>query len=158
MLKITKSPQISEEIVMDVFVKLWIGRELLPDVQQFEKFLHKVAYYKAIDFLRMASRQARLQEAYIERMEREPEKRADELLIDAESRKLIREAIHRLPPQRKLIYTLSREEGLTHHQIAEALNLSPNTVKNSIVSATRSISDFLRKNNAGKAALSFLLL
>lgn len=156
MLKITKSPEIAEEIVMDVFVKLWIGRELLPNIRQLEGFLHKVAYHKAMDFLRTASRQAKLRQVYVERMEGTPEKCADELMMDAEIRALLRKAIHSLPPKRKLIYTLSREEGLTHDQIAAALNLSPNTVKNSITAATKAIGDFLRSSQAGKAAFTFL--
>lgn len=156
LLKITKSPEISEEIVIDVFVKLWTGRELMQHVLQLDSFLHKVAYHRAIDFLRAASRHTRLQKAYVERMEREPEKRADELLIDAESRKLLQKAIHRLPPRRKFIYTLSREHGLTHDQIAAALNLSRNTVKNSIMAATRSISEFLQHNGSARGVLLLL--
>lgn len=143
---------------MDVFMKLWFGRELLSNIRQLEGFLHKVAYYKAIDFLRVTSRQSRLQEAYAKRMEKEPEKWADELMIDEEMRQLLYNAIKQLPPKRKLIYKLSREKGLTHDQIAEALHLSRNTVKNSIVSANKSISDFLRNSDIGRAAFSVLLL
>jgi RNA polymerase sigma-70 factor (ECF subfamily) len=63
-----------------------------------------------------------------------------------------------LPPQRKLIYTLSREKGLTHNQIADALNLSRNTVKNSIMAATKSINEFLQDNSGGKQVLSLFFL
>lgn len=152
LLKITKSPEISEEIVIDIFVKLWVGRELLPQIGQLENFLHKIAYHKAIDFLRTASRHARLQKIYVERMEKDPEQRADEVLIDAETRQLLQKAVLSLPPQRKLIYTLSREEGLTHEQIATALNLSRNTVKNSMVAAIKSITEFLQQHGSGKSA------
>lgn len=154
LLKITKSPEISEEIVLDVFIRLWMGRELMDHVQELESFLHKVAYHKAIDFLRTTSRHDRLQRAYIHRLELSPEKSADDLLIDTELRNIIHQAIHQLPPQRKLIYTLSREQGLTYEQIAEALNLSRNTVKNTIMAATCTISTFLQKNGLDKAALS----
>lgn len=158
LLKITKSSEISEEIVTDVFVKLWVGRSLLIHINNLNSFLHKIAYHKAVDFLRTVSRQNKLQKLYIERMEPEPEKRADELLIDAETRELFQKAIQQLPPKRKLIYTLSREKGLTHAQIAKALNLSSNTVKNSIVAATKSIGIFLKNSEPGKAALSILIL
>lgn len=158
LLKITKSSEISEEIVTDVFVKLWVGRSLLIHINNLNSFLHKIAYHKAVDFLRTVSRQNKLQKLYVERMEPEPEKRADELLIDAETRELFQKAIQQLPPKRKLIYTLSREKGLTHAQIAKALNLSSNTVKNSIVAATKSIGIFLKNSEAGKAALSILIL
>lgn len=158
LLKITKSPEIAEEIVTDVFVRLWIGKDLLNNIKRLDSFLHKVAYNKAIDFLRTVSRQDKLQKLYIERVEPEPEKQADKLLMDAEARELLQKAIQQLPPKRKLIYTLSRENGLTHAQIAKALNLSSNTVKNSIVSATKSISVFLKNAGAEKAAFSVLFL
>jgi RNA polymerase sigma-70 factor (ECF subfamily) len=58
--KITKSSEISEEIVIDIFVKIWVGREIMDRIQNVESFLHKVAYHKAIDFLRVTSRHARL--------------------------------------------------------------------------------------------------
>lgn len=158
LVSIVKSREIAEEIVTDIFVKFWIGRGLLHNIRNLEGFFHKVAYHKALDFLRTAARHARLQQVYIDRLEQEPEKRADELLIDAESRRLLMNAVNQLPPQRKLIYTLSREQGLTHRQIAEALRLSPNTVKNSMTASTRSISDYLRRHHPGKAAFSLLLM
>jgi RNA polymerase sigma-70 factor (ECF subfamily) len=158
LMKITKSSEVSEEIVIDIFVKIWVGRELMDQIQNAESFFHKVAYHKAIDFLRVTSRHARLHKVYIERMEIEPEKLADDLIIDQEFRQILQRAIQRLPPQRKLIYTLSREKGLTHNQIADALNLSRNTVKNSIMAATKSINEFLQDNSGGKQVLSLFFL
>jgi len=158
LLKITKSPEVSEEIVIDIFVKIWVGRELMNHVQNLESFLHKVAYHKAIDFLRVTSRHARLKKVYIDRMENEPEKLADDLIIDEEFRQIFQKAIQQLPPQRKLIYTLSREQGLTHDQIATALNLSRNTIKNSMMAATKSISDFLQDNSYSKFILPLFFL
>lgn len=159
MLKITKSSEVAEEIVMDVFLKLWIGRKLLTEVRHFESFIHKVAYYKALNFLKKVSRQSILKQAYIARMENVTELAADELLINAEVRELLNSAVKQLPPKRKMIYMLSRERGLTHKQIAEALNISVNTVKNNMVSANKSISKYLLNSNLGKAAFlnTFLL-
>jgi RNA polymerase sigma-70 factor (ECF subfamily) len=158
LVKVTRSAEISEEIVTDVFVKLWIGKELVTEIRQLDAFLHTVAYHKALDFLRTVSRKRRMHKTYLESFQPEPEKSADELLIDAESLQLFKRAVQTLPPKRKLIYTMSREKGLTHEEIARALNLSPNTVKNSIVTATRVIGEFLHEHHAGKAALGVLFL
>lgn len=155
LIKITKSAPISEEIVSDIFIKIWVGRELMPQIVQFEPYLHKVAYHKAVDFLRTASRHTRLQKLYIQRMEHAPEKLADEVLIDEESRLLLQKAIGSLPPRRKLIYTLSREQGLTHDQIAKALNLSSNTVKNSMMAAIKTITGFLKDKSGNPLTLIF---
>jgi RNA polymerase sigma-70 factor (family 1) len=156
LLKITKSAEISEELVIDIFLKLWLGRELTSKIEHPESFFYKVAYHKAVDFLKVTSRHARLQQVYIDRAQTETQSRIDDVIVDAELRKLVYDAVNSLPPQRKLIYTLSREEGLSHQQIAEALNLSRNTVKNSMMSATRSIGEFLRKAHAEKVAFSML--
>lgn len=152
---ITKSPEAAEDILVDVFMKLWVGREMLVQIENLEGFLHKVAYNKAMDFFKTAARHARLQEVYaqrIEHLERNPE----DWLIDEETRRILREAINQLPPQRKLIYTLSREQGLTYDEIAKALGLSRNTVKGTITAATRSIGEYLQKKYPGNAALSAL--
>lgn len=158
LLRITKFPVIAEDLVVDVFMKLWVGRELLVNVYDLEGFLHKVAYNKAMDFFTTTARHTRLLQVYAERIDGHTERLADELMVDDECRRILLEAVNQLPPQRKLIYTLSREKGLTHEQIAGALNLSRNTVKNSIVSASRSISEYLQKYYPGKTALSCLFL
>lgn len=156
LLRHTKSKEIAEEIVIDIFMKLWKGRELAEEIKQASAFFHKVGYYKAMDFLRTTARRKQLKQVYIDRASIEHEKMPDELLIDEEAKTLILNAISQLPPQRKLIYQLSRQEGLSHDQIADALNLSRSTVNNSIVSATRSITDYLKKQAIGRAALSIL--
>jgi RNA polymerase sigma-70 factor (family 1) len=154
---ITRLPEISEEIVADIFVKLWVGRELLTQIEQPNAFLHKVAYYKAMDFLKTLARQARLQERYNEwYLATAHEKSPDQLLIDAEMVQLISRGINQLTPQRKLIYRLSREEGMTHEQIARHLNLSRNTVRNSIIAATRFIDTYLKEQILGPAMLLLL--
>ena len=158
LLRHTKSNEIAEEIVTDIFMKLWKGRELADQIPEASAFFHKVGYYKALDFLRTTARRAQLRQIYIDRANTEAEKLPDELLIDEETKTLLLKAINQLPPQRKLVYQLSRDGALSHEQIADILNLSKSTVNNTIVSATRSISDYLRKHVIGKAALSPLLL
>ncbi|MEO6813775.1 MAG: sigma factor, partial [Ginsengibacter sp.] len=48
----TKSKQVAEELVMDVFLKIWLGREIIPQIEKFDAFLFRVAHNKSIDFLR----------------------------------------------------------------------------------------------------------
>lgn len=157
-LRHVKSPEIAEEIVIDIFTKLWNGRKLASHIHEPAAFFHKVAYYKAMDFLRTTARHARLQQAYIDRMEQVAEKKPDELLIDTEARELLVRAINQLPPQRKLIYQMSREEGLSHEEIAQILNLSRSTVNNAIVAASQSIMRNLNSARPGNAALTALLI
>jgi len=156
LLRITKSEVVAEDILVDVFMKLWIGREMLIRIENLDGFLHKVAYNKAMDFFKTTARHARLQQVYAQRISGQAERSLEDWLIDEECRRILHNAINQLPPQRKLIYTLSREQGLTHEEIARALNLSRNTVKSTIMAATRSISEYLQKNYPGNAAFSCL--
>jgi RNA polymerase sigma factor (sigma-70 family) len=58
----------------------------------------------------------------------------------------LREAVSLLSPQRKKVYQLSREQDMTHDEIAAQLNLSKHTINNHIVEAQRFIRTYLSKN------------
>ncbi|MES2773863.1 MAG: sigma factor [Bacteroidota bacterium] len=60
--RVTKSRETSEEIVLDVFLKLWHGREAVTEIENLESFLSRVAHNKAIDFLRAANRNPQMQQ------------------------------------------------------------------------------------------------
>lgn len=147
LMRITKSHEITEEIVTDVFLKLWTGRELLQNIQHMDGFLRRVAYNKAMDFFKISSRDARLQQVIAGRMADAADADADRRLLENEYRHILQQAIQQLSPQRRLIFTLSREEGLTHEQIARQLHLSRNTVRNSMAEALKSIRQYLHKHD-----------
>jgi len=82
LVRITKSREIAEEIIVDVFLKLWIGRELIQEIRNIDGFLHKVAYYKALDFLKIAGRNANLQKLISREIQMTKEKEADHRLLE----------------------------------------------------------------------------
>jgi RNA polymerase sigma-19 factor, ECF subfamily len=158
--RITKSREIAEEIVIDVFLKLWIGRELLKEIENLDGFLYKVAYNKALDFFRIASRNVRLQKLITREMEndRERVREADYDLLENEYREILNHAIGQLSPQKRLIFSLSRKNGLSHDEIARQLNLSRNTVRNTIAGSLRSIRQFLHERGVDGTLLLLLLM
>ena len=147
--KVTKSKELSEEIVLDVFLKLWHGREAITEIQNFEAFLYKVAHNKAIDFFRAAKRSQALQQALWEAITEAPAAdNADNRLIFKNTDALIKEAINQLSPQRKKVFELRHYEDLSYAEIAATLNLSSNTVRNHLAASLQFIRDYLEKNNA----------
>lgn len=140
----SKSREIAEEIVTDIFMKLWLGRELAPQINDIGAFLHKVGFYKVMDFLRTTARHSRLRQVYMDHFSNLQALAENEPFFDEELKSLLNDAVNKLPPKRKLIYRLSKQEGLTQEQIAEVLHLSPSTVNNSIVAATRSITSYVK--------------
>ena len=159
--RMTKSREIAEELLMDVFLKLWIGRELVPEIRNMDGFLYQVAYRKALDFLKLASRESALQKVVSMQMIGETianTQRPDQHLIEEEFRQVLEAAIFQLSPQRKKILMLSRDEGLTHKEIARRLNLSSATVKRTVSDALESIRNYLSKHPDAPALLIFFFM
>jgi RNA polymerase sigma-70 factor (family 1) len=147
--KVSKSKEVAEEIVMDVFLKLWHGREVITEIQRLESFLYSVAHNKAIDFFRAAKRSPVLQDAVWEVLtdETTASDSADARLQQQNLEMLIKEAINQLSPQRKKVFELRQYEGLSYAEIAATMNLSSHTVRNHLAASVEFIREYLRKNN-----------
>ena len=145
--RITRSKEISEEIVIDVFLKIWIGRDLITEIRNFEGFIQKVACNKALDFLRIAARHKRLQELISRELISAPAPLADHTALEYECQDILHKALAQLSPQRRLIFSLSRNQGLSHEEIANKLNLSRNTVRNTVVEALKTVRQYLKDHD-----------
>ncbi len=141
-----KSPQVAEEVVMDVFMKIWLGRDLINQIENFDSFLFRVAHNKAIDFLRSVSKSPDFRELMWDAMQLRTSEAADAILLRREFEQKVRHAMSLLSEQRRKVFELSREQEITHEQIAYHLGLSKNTVSNHIVEAKRFIRSYLSKN------------
>ena len=140
-----KSPVVAEDIVQDVFLTLWEKCEQIDPDQNFTAYLFTITKHLIFKFLKQAAQHPAL---------------ADEILINlhpsddtayqaAEWKELqaqIAEALRNLPPRRREVFMLCREQNLTYDQVAVRLCISRNTVKEHMVEAMRSIRAFLRQN------------
>ena len=142
-LKIVKSKEIAEELVADIFVKIWFAREMMNDVENVDAFLYRIAVNKALDFMKMASREKKLRILLQAHMQNEAST-VDQPCELKEYQQQIDQCMQLLTSQQQLVISLSREEGLTHEQIATRLQLSPHTVKNHIVRALKQLRAFMR--------------
>jgi len=138
-LKVTKSREIAEEIVMDVFLKLWEGKALVNEIENFPSFIFLIARNKAIDFLRKASKDRVLQELIWDEIQLQATISSDELIRVSDLKRELNTAVNKLSAQRQVVYRLSREEYMSHDQIAKHLQLSKSTVKNHMIDALRII-------------------
>ncbi|MBO9683178.1 MAG: RNA polymerase sigma-70 factor [Flavisolibacter sp.] len=153
----TKSNDLTEEIVQEVFIKLWNKREELAAIQNYEAFIITMATNKTYDFLRkMASEENIKRQAWAS--VQSYSNITEETLDFHESRELLHEAVGQLPPQRKKVFLLSRQQGLSHQEIAEQLDLSPKTVNNHLTEALRFIKEYLRNTPGASLTLLMILL
>lgn len=144
--KMIKSKEAAEEMVMDIFMKIWLGKDMIIKINNFDAFLFQVAYHKSIDFLRSAAKDLMLHDLLWEKIQLQEKTSADSHLLLQEYENKVREAIGLLSPQRKLVFNLRREEGLSHDQIANRLHLSKHTINNHIVEAKSFIRTYLIQN------------
>lgn len=137
-LRVTRSEQQSQDIVQEVFIKLWEHRHEIDEIRNIEDWLYRVTENKMMDFLRKAAADSRLREALWLKT-KTSSRETEEFLQAKECHSILQGGVSRLPRQRKLIYRLNREQGLNHQEIAEALSISRHTVKNQLAMALRSI-------------------
>lgn len=128
-LRYIKQREDAEEIVQEVFVKIWESRNKIDVYSSFESFLFTIAYNTTISLLRKRTNEAK----YLEHLKslQQPENSPD--LIDEihynELNNRVQTLLNELTPRQKEIFQLSREDGLTHDEIAKKLDISVNTVK-----------------------------
>ncbi|WP_181182474.1 RNA polymerase sigma-70 factor [Sphingobacterium lumbrici] len=156
-LGIVKSKEIAEELVLDVFLKIWLGRDIIVQIENVEAFLFRIACNKSIDFIRKASKSPQIIDILESVNQIADDRNPERQLIQREYENILREAIDLLPPKRREIYRMSREEGLSHVEIAEKLAIAKSTVANQIVDAQGFIKSFLLNNLDLAVILSVLL-
>ncbi len=141
-LQMTHSKVDAEEIVQDVFAKLWEIRTDLVQVDYPGKYIYTIARNKTLNHLAKLARDRQLlQQVWLNVSQTDNSTEA--ILQAQESQRLIGEAINRLSLQRQTIFRLSREQGLTHEEIAVHLGLSKSRVKNILVEILKHIKDYL---------------
>lgn len=136
--RITASAPLSEEIVLDVFLKAWLKREQLATLEHFSAWLFTVTRNRVFSLLKQIALRKEA-EAALEQEAFLPHENPNALLQEKEYRQVLAQAIARLSPQQKKVYRLIKEKGLKREQAATELNLSPETVKRHLSEAMQVI-------------------
>ncbi len=133
-----KNKEQSEEIVQETFIKLWLGREKLNPEGNIWLYIYVIAKRLSLNALREIYKSAALTENLFSCIS-EACNGTEEYVLGNDLERFTEKVISKLPPQQQLIFRLSRIEGLTHKEIAEQLQISPNTVKNHMVEALKTL-------------------
>lgn len=157
MLQLNGSSVAAEDIVQEVFFRLWKEHDKLASIQHFNSYLFRMAQNQAInDFRKMANATLfPIEEA--ERSEAAPASASNEDIEFKALRERVHEIVNSLPPQQRKIYLLNREQGLKHKEIAALLNISPSTVNKHLVQALQALRTGLG-NHTDLLPIFFLLL
>jgi RNA polymerase sigma-70 factor (family 1) len=133
-----RSPETAEEIVSDVFIKVWKKRAGLSRIHNLKLYLFISTKNCSLNYLRTQKKVLLQPEQYFVQLQSiyfNPEK----LMLTAEMMNRVQKAINDLPPRCQLIFKLVKEDGLKYREVAELLNLSLKTVENQMGIAIRKI-------------------
>lgn len=129
---------VAEEIVQDVFIRLWENRVSFRLQKSFRSYLFTAVKNRSLNFLK--SRYGRIRFEELDQNSQIPfSESADRDLNLAELQEEVRSAVHSLPPKCRTIFNLSRNSGLTTREIAGQLGLSVKTVQAQISIALKKI-------------------
>ncbi|MFA6084219.1 RNA polymerase sigma factor [Mucilaginibacter sp.] len=144
-LRLVKDDDIAQELLQDLFLKIWESRQNIKLEGSFKSFLYKVAENLVYTHFRKIAKDNRLIAKLIISYD-DFETNVEETIISRENHALLRKAIENLSPQRKQIYVLCKLEGKSYEEVSNELGISTSTVRNQIVKANKSIKQFFTLN------------
>lgn len=144
--KITGAKTVAEDVVQDVFIKLWVHREKLAVVENFNAYLNAIVRNHIFNSLRKIANEQTLLRNLCAQIP-ESNKGVFDSVCCHELEELVHKAVCELTPQQKRIYNFSRLDGLKHQEIAEKMGISRSTVKGHITAALSHIKAVILSNN-----------
>jgi RNA polymerase sigma factor (sigma-70 family) len=136
-LRLSRSAVLSEDIVQDIFLKIWIRRHTLREIHNFPAYLNKMIENTAFTILqRLASDRERLKKLHI------VESYLPENYIQKEYDHLFHRAVLQLPSRQQQVFQLVKEKGMKREEAAKLLNISAETVKYHLAQAIQSIRSY----------------
>lgn len=140
--KIVKADAIAEEIVQEVFVKLWNLGESIAEIENLEGFLRTLTRNFTLNVLRRMALEYKAGKMRGTNY-REDHNETEEYIIFKDSEKILNQGIEKLPAQQKIVYRLCHQEGLKYEEVAERLNISKLTVKTHMQHALRFLRNYI---------------
>jgi RNA polymerase sigma-70 factor (family 1) len=143
-----KSEQVAQELVSDVFIKLWQIRSQLTAIDNLKPYLFGITKNFSLSYLARASKNLSIQLSDIDLDQISIEsliefESPEDLYISKETIKHIIQAIRELPPQCQIIFSLVKVDGLKYKEVAKLLDISVFTVRNQVAIATKKIESAL---------------
>ncbi|HEY8920526.1 MAG TPA: sigma-70 family RNA polymerase sigma factor [Chitinophaga sp.] len=142
LLRICKIPSLAEDLVHDVFLKVWEIRHRIDPALPFTGYLYRIARNHAFKTLKKLAYDEVLQEKVLEHLQFQGNG-PEQMVNEKEYNRLFQEALGRLTPQRLHVFRLCRQEGKSYDEAAAILGISRNAVKKHMVLSMRAIHNYI---------------
>lgn len=134
--------ELSQDIVQNVFVKIWEERSRIQSIINLKSFLYKSAYNAFLNQLRKDKRMLTIEDHHMKALHQIIENEDDFFL--QKQIKLVKQEIEKLPARCRETFLLSKKEGLTTIEIADYMNVSTRTVEGQITKAFKILREKLK--------------
>jgi len=157
MLRLLKSKEDVEELLQELFLRVWNNRERIDLNYKIKSFLYKIAENLVYDQLRKIAREKRLAVNYFSYIV-EAYSHIEEQLFDKEVRDILFTAIANLPEQRRKVFELCRMQGKSYEEASQLLSISVATVNSHITNANASIKKYFQQHPDFGALIVFAVI
>ncbi|WP_212002560.1 RNA polymerase sigma factor [Chitinophaga sp. HK235] len=141
--KLLKSDISSKDVLQEVFTTIWLNRESLHEIENFDAYLHTMVRNNIYSKLRRKKAEVKVIRT-IQENSVDMDSGTEESIKLRDLQATLSRAARLLTPQQKHVYHLSRTAGFSHDEIAAQLNISKETVKKHIMAANKIVQTFLR--------------
>ncbi|MGM9511884.1 RNA polymerase sigma-70 factor [Larkinella sp. GY13] len=155
-IKFLKNPDLAEDAVQDIFLKLWDHRDALNETYSIKNFLSVSMKNHVLNVIRN-NHQSIWEYLSAEMEELNGEDTTSDAFQLQEYGTILEQGMQKLPPQREKVFRLRVFSGLDNEQVARQLSISVNTVKSQFTQATRFLKDYLSKHADLEGILPVLL-
>lgn len=142
-LRFCKLPSLAEDLVHDVFMKVWEVRHRIDPELPFAGYLYRIARNHVFKTLQKLATDRGLREQLLQQINARESIHPEQIAQSKEYDRLFHEALDRMPPQRLNVFRLCRQEGRSYDEAAEILGISRNAVKKHMVLGMRFIHDYV---------------
>jgi RNA polymerase sigma-70 factor (family 1) len=147
----------ADELVQEVFLKVWLHRDKLPHILRFDNYLFTIARNQVFDMLKKLAKESEFRRQMAGLLNPNANSGEDRL-VSRETELRLQRALDQLPPRQRLIFILSRHQGMKHEEIADQLQISRHTVKTHLVQALKTLRHILQFPGDGVIPTIIVLL
>jgi RNA polymerase sigma-70 factor (family 1) len=153
----TKSVEKTEELAQDIFLKVWASRERLGEIESFKDWLFVLTRNRCYRMFRLKVQETvQLTEGLVDG--EVVSGLTPDLTVEArEAHQLLLKGVELLPEKRRQVFRMNRLEGMSHKEIAEALNIHKDTVNQQLVKALSFLKKYMESHGTDTIVLIILL-
>lgn len=155
--KLSASAHTASDTVHEVFLILWQRREKALEIDNLNSYLFRMAHNKALEVFRRRAKETLVIAALQKEQGGQAGFENEDHITHKEVMAFIRAAIQKLTPQQKLVFLMSRQEGLAHTAIADKLGITERTVKNHMTQALKFLREEIKDAYGDLSLILFIL-